>query len=103
MDQKLSELEIGGLVDLDADQAVFMVVGSTGARRPRAQCSVCRRACPGRVHALWTARRIGLALVTLSRIRGGRRGAVGTVPAAGVHLLHRTDSGRDRMQASITK
>ena len=31
MDKKLSELEVGGLVDLDADKAVFMVVGSTGA------------------------------------------------------------------------
>jgi hypothetical protein len=30
MEHKLSELEIGGLVDLDDKNAVFMVVGSTG-------------------------------------------------------------------------
>jgi hypothetical protein len=30
MEHKLSELEVGGLIDLDEDKAAFMVVGSTG-------------------------------------------------------------------------
>jgi hypothetical protein len=34
MEHKLSELEIGGLVDLDDKNAVFMVVGSTGVSSP---------------------------------------------------------------------
>jgi hypothetical protein len=31
LEHKLSELEVGGLVDLDEEKAVFVVVGSTGA------------------------------------------------------------------------
>ena len=38
-ESKLAELEVGGLIDLDEDKVVFMVVGSTGAARAMSHSS----------------------------------------------------------------
>ena len=38
LDKKLVELEVGGLIDLTEEHALFMVIGSTGALSPPHGC-----------------------------------------------------------------